>query len=163
MIFLPGNVPALKNNKVKTSKGIFSSPAVTEYIHTFGITKYSSSKKTVELYKTKKKLPKKLFKEYFKDLKIKENEPILLGFHFVRKTMHRFDFGNAIELIADLLTAHNIIEDDNANFFLPFPLMIDGNWYSYDKDKPGVYIKQIKKINYEYEDNAKILSGSSLS
>ena len=29
MIFIPGNVPSLKNSKVKTSRGIFSSPTVT--------------------------------------------------------------------------------------------------------------------------------------
>ena len=32
MIFIPHNVPSLKNSKVKTSKGIFASPTVSKYI-----------------------------------------------------------------------------------------------------------------------------------
>jgi len=38
------------------------------------------------------------------------------------------------------MTAHNFIEDDDMDNFLPYPLKIDGKAYSYDKENPGVLI-----------------------
>lgn len=67
--------------------------------------------------------------------------PIKIGFHFVRQTKHRFDFHNAVQIIADLMVAHDFIEDDDMDCFIPVPLKKNGRWYSYDKENPGVYIK----------------------
>lgn len=53
MSFIPGNVPSLKNSKVKTNKGIFPSKTVSKYLKSFGIISYSSEKK---LYLFKKPL-----------------------------------------------------------------------------------------------------------
>jgi hypothetical protein len=39
------------------------------------------------------------------------------------------------------MVAHDFIEDDDMSHFLPVPLKINGQWYSIDPDKPGVYIK----------------------
>ena len=50
MIFIPSNVPSLKNSKVKTSKGIFPSKTVTKYIRGLGIQSYNSRKKEVKGY-----------------------------------------------------------------------------------------------------------------
>ena len=38
------------------------------------------------------------------------------------------------------MVAFQIIEDDNMDCVLPFPMQIDGKWYSVDKDSPGAYI-----------------------
>ena len=46
-IFIPGNVPSLKNSKVKTGRGIFASPTVTKYLKSLGIQRFSSRKKEV--------------------------------------------------------------------------------------------------------------------
>ena len=51
LIFIPGNVPSLKNSKVKTSRGIFSSPTVNRFVRSLGIQSFSSSKKIVKGYK----------------------------------------------------------------------------------------------------------------
>ena len=32
MIFIPGNIPSLKNSKVKTARGIFSSPPLINFL-----------------------------------------------------------------------------------------------------------------------------------
>jgi len=78
--------------------------------------------------------------------------PVLIGFHFVRNTKHSFDFGNATEILFDLLTAHDIIPDDNVKYIFPSVMTIDGilpdkdnfrkhKWYNIDKENPGVYVK----------------------
>ena len=69
--------------------------------------------------------------------------PIEIGFHFVRKTKHKFDFNNANQIIADLLTAHGIIEDDNMDYFIPYAFKMNDKFYTIDKENPGVYL-QIK-------------------
>ncbi len=140
LVFIPGNVPSLKNSKIKTSRGIFSSKTVKKYLTNFGIQRYSSSKKEIIGYKTRPNI--------FQDeivpqiLKLLENKeaPYEFGFHFVRGTKHKFDFNNANQLIADLFVAHSVIEDDNMDYFLPYPLKINNKAYTIDKENPGVYV-----------------------
>ncbi len=38
------------------------------------------------------------------------------------------------------MVAFDIIEDDNMDCILPFPMKIDNKWYTVDKDNPGCYI-----------------------
>lgn len=70
-----------------------------------------------------------------------KNPPFKVGLHFVRNSKRRFDFNNANQIIADLIVAHNIIEDDDMDNYLPYPLEINGKHYTVDKESPGVYIK----------------------
>lgn len=153
MIFIPGNVPSSKNSKVKTSSGVFNSPAVSKYIRSIGIQAFSSSRKTVKGYVSKNR-PNifESFREDFEAMKEGKEYPLLIGFHQVRNSKRKFDFSNSIELIQDLLTAHDFIEDDNVEFVFPSIMSRDGelptpdnvrdiDWYSIDRDNPGVYIK----------------------
>lgn len=41
------------------------------------------------------------------------------------------------------MVAFDIIDDDNMDCVLPFPMEIDGKWHSVDKNKPGVWIAVI--------------------
>jgi chlorite dismutase len=138
MIFIPENVPSLKNSKIKTSKGIFPSKTVKKYLQKLGIQKYSVSKKEVVGYATRENLFIKKFKE--NNWKKPLNQAII-EFHFVRGSKHKFDFHNAVQILADLMVAHDLIEDDNMDYFIPFPMKKNNKWYSYDKKNPGVYIK----------------------
>lgn len=153
MIFIPGSVPSLKNSKVKTKRGIFSSPTVNKYIRKLGIQSFSSSKKLVKGYvdKTKPNLIEAV-REEFEKMKKGKGDPIFIGYHQVRKTKSLFDFSNSVELVQDLFTAHDFIEDDNVKYVFPIPMTIDGilptadnirtqKWYSVDKENPGVWIK----------------------
>jgi hypothetical protein len=153
LIFIPYNTPSLKNSKVKTKSGIFSSPTVNKYLRKLGIQSFSSSKKIVKGYvdKTKPNLIEAL-REQFLEMKKEKGDPIFIGYHQVRETNRLFDFSNSIEIIQDLFTAHNFIEDDNVKYVFPIPMGINGelpnesnireiNWYSVDKEKAGVYIK----------------------
>ena len=139
MIFIKGNVPSLKNSKVKTAHGIFASKTVKKYLMLLGIQKYSPSRKEVVGYVKRENLFENLRHEFESQLEGKK-EPFDVGFHFVRNSKRDFDFNNATQIIADLMVAHDIIEDDNMRFFLPYPLKINNNAYTVDKDNPGVYI-----------------------
>jgi len=150
LIFIPFNTPSLKNSKVKTSRGIFSSKTVKKYLGLLGIQSYSSSKRVVVGYKTRENKFEALIPEFKKMINGKEF-PILIGFHFVRESKRKFDFGNATEVIFDLLTAHKVIPDDNMFFVFPSVMSIDGvlptkeninnyEWHSIDKENPGVYV-----------------------
>ena len=134
--FIEGNVPSLKNSKIKTSRGIFPSKTVMKYLQKLGIKKYSSSKKEVEGYKTRTNS----FFDHIWDFPKDIEYPIQLGFHFVRDSQRDFDFNNATQIILDLLTAHKFIEDDSMKYIIPFAYKKNGNWYSIDKENPGVFI-----------------------
>ena len=139
LIFIPFNTPSLKNSKVKTSRGIFSSKTVKKYLNKLGIQAYSPSKKIVKGYVKKENLIELLRPKFEAVLEGKE-PPFDIGLHFVRDSKRAFDFNNASQIIADLLVAHNIIHDDNMNYFLPYPLKINNQAYTLDKENPGVYI-----------------------
>lgn len=141
-IFIPFNVASSKNSKVNTSKGSFHSKTVMKYLRSLGIQSYSTRDKTVKGYVKRANLFE-AYRNYF--IKNSSSIPVKIGFHFVRGTRHKADFHNLVQLLADLMVAHRFIEDDSMDFFLPFPLQIDGKWYSYDKDNPGVWIEILKK------------------
>jgi len=143
-IFIPGNTPSLKNSKVMSSRGIFHSKTVKKYLRSLGIQDFSSSKKEVKGYVRPPRLNvfKHICEGYFK-----QNEyPILLHAHFVRGTRHKCDFNNMTQIIADLLTAHDFIPDDDMDHLLFVPWYLEGQWYSYNKEKPGVYLKKMNSI-----------------
>jgi len=142
MIFIPGNVPSSKNSKIKTSRGIFHSKAVRRYLQELGVKSYSVTRKTVEDYKTRINIFKSFDNEFRQALN-NNTKPYKIGFHFVRKTRAKFDFHNMVQIIADLMVAHNFILDDDMDNFLPYPLEIEGKYYSLDKVNPGVIITLI--------------------
>ena len=83
MIFIPGNIPSLKNSKVKTARGIFSSPTVNKFIRSIGIQKFNSRKKEVKGYvdPTKPNQFEALRKEFMK-MKATTSDPIIIGSSF---------------------------------------------------------------------------------
>ena len=153
LIFIPGNVPSSKNSRINTKHGSFASKTVKAYLNSLGIQSYSSSKKIVKGYVTRENEFEKL-REQFEKALLNKGFPVLICFHFVRDSKRLFDFGNATEIIFDLLTAHDIIPDDNVSFIFPSIMTVDGilpneenirelEWYSINKECPGVLIKII--------------------
>ena len=143
MIFIPGNVPSLKNSKIATTIGkgknkrtiLLPSKTVKNYLQKMGIKKYHKNR--VENYAIRPNVFRLSVGDYFNNYP----KPAIVGFHFVRDSKRKFDFHNAVQIIADLLVAHSCIEDDNMDYFIPVPMRIDGNWYSVDKEKPGCWLK----------------------
>lgn len=140
-IFIKGNVPSLKNSKVKTSRGIFPSKTCMNYLRSLGIQSYSASKKQIKGYKTKPNLFLDSFTEEFLKCLKEAKKPIELGFYFIRDSKRDWDFNNCNQIILDLMTAHDFIVDDNVKYILPFPLKIDDKYYEINRDNPGVIIR----------------------
>lgn len=136
-IFIPGNVPSLKNSKIATSKGVFASKTVRKYLQALGVKSYSVRKRAVENYKTRPNL----FSEAVEPMLMLLNSaipPHLIGFHFVRGTKHKFDWINAVQIMADLLVVHRVIPEDDMTVFIPYAFPNpEGDYFSYDKKKPG--------------------------
>ena len=140
MVFIPYNTPSSKNSKVATSRGVFHSKTTGKYLSNLGVQSYSASRKEVKLYKTKPLIfPKNELMLMFENVKY----PCKIGVHFVRDKRNKFDFHNLVQVIFDLMVAFDIIEDDNMDCILPFPMEIDGKWYSVNKNKPGAWIPVI--------------------
>lgn len=118
--------------------GKYHSPTVKKWLRLYGISNYSPTRKTVDYFKRIK--PIYNFEEIVAPIKGHKDYPIKLGMHFVRGTRHMWDFNNATHVILDLMTAMEIIPDDSVKYMLPFPLEIDGEYWKYDKENPGVYI-----------------------
>ena len=146
MIFIPHNVPSLKNSKVATMVGkgpnkrkvILPSKTVKNYLKALGIKKYSP-KGGVECFKNRPNLFQESVGDYFRGVPT----PVAVKLFFIRNTRRKFDFHNAVQIIADLLVAHGYLEDDNMDCFIPMPMMSGGRWYWVDKNKPGVWLKRV--------------------
>lgn len=121
-IFIPGNVPSSKNNKVWTGKFLVWSKNAQKY-----------KKETKEYWEENKEVFKKLIKN--------KKTPLIIGFHLVRKSKHKYDFVNPVQTLQDLMVLYEYLEDDNTTIMFPVPLEIDGSYDSYDKENPGVFIK----------------------
>lgn len=142
LIFIPGNVPSSKNSRINTKHGSFASKTVKSYLNSLGIQSYSSSKKLVKGYVNKPNLIENLREDFLKQTSGKEL-PLEIGFHFVRDSKRKFDFHNIVQVVLDLLTAHDIIIDDNMDCVIPFALKIESKFYSVNKEQSGVWIKII--------------------
>jgi len=142
MVFIKGSIPSSKNSKVATSKGVFHSKTVGKFLREMGIQHYSVSRKEVTYYKTRPcAFPVKELKELVQHCgQSKIEYPVKFGIHFVRQTKSKFDFHNICQILFDLMVAFDIIEDDNMDCILPFPMQIDNKWYSVDKENPGAWI-----------------------
>lgn len=146
MVFIPGNTPSSKNSKIATSRGIFHSKYVKTYLKSLGIKKYSVTKRTIEYESgASNAFPLQDLKRLFNG----STKPAVVGIHFVRKDARKFDFHNISQIVFDLLVASGVLEDDNMDFVIPIPMILDNKYYSINKEAPGVYIKvfddEIKK------------------
>ena len=135
-IFIPGNVPSSKNSRVSCAKGSFHSKTVRKYLQNIGVKQFSA-RSGVENYKTRPNLFAEAVSSYFEAV----TYPVELGFHFVRGTRHKFDIINATQIICDLLVAHGYIVDDDTDHLIPSSYTINGKWYTYDRENPGVFLK----------------------
>ena len=125
LIFIKGNFPSFKNSKQYVGNGrMIMSETVQKYLKS-----YEHQWKTIP--------------HQFAN----ENYPMLVGFHFVRGTKHKFDFHNMVQGCADLMVKYGWIKDDNMDCFIPVVLKLNGKYYSYNKEEPGVLIKILNKEN----------------
>ena len=121
MIYIPGNVPSSKNSKQWTGRRLIDSKPTQRYREQTGI-----------LYK----MNKTDFHVMIQD----KNPPYYVTFKFIRDSKRRFDYHNAVQIIADMMVEYGWIEDDNADWFVPVFLP-----YEYKKNEGGVEINVMDK------------------
>lgn len=119
-IFIPGNVPSSKNSKTWTGRFLVSSKACQHY-----------ERDTKDYWKV-------MINEFLAMFFTKGQKSVKVGMYFVRKSKHRFDYINACQIIADLMTTNDWIEDDSAEFFTPVFL-----GFHHDTKNSGVYLVKL--------------------
>jgi hypothetical protein len=157
-IWIPGNVPSLKNSKeifqiYRTSSTCCKAPMLKTKVS--GDLRYFCSKcrkpqplkrpiitssKTIKTYKENS------MDNYFDNLYVwksltrKMNPPFILGIFHVRDSKRSFDYGNASEVILDAMTEMKYWEDDISDIVVPLHL-----GYIIDKTAPGVFLIPLEK------------------
>jgi len=134
-VWIPGNVASSKNSKIMIMKEDKKPLLINS--------------KTVEKYKKKTKLDWLEQKDAFRYLSEGMPLPMIIGFHFVRGTRHKYDWINILQLVQDLMVEYGWIEDDNIDFLIPIPFKMKGSYSSYDKEKPGCWIVPITQTILE--------------
>lgn len=119
-IWIPGNVPSLKNGKQIVGRGKFPR-LIPSKAHA------GYEKDTFLHYKDNKELFHKMIEGM--------DRPIAVKYYIVRKSKHRWDWTNAIDTAQDLIVKHGWVEDDSADIIYPQPV----GW-KYDKMNPGIFI-----------------------
>ena len=110
------------------------------YLQSLGIQKYSIKDKIVQGYKTRSNLFYEAVKPLF-EVKSMWQLPVFVRFYFVRDSKRKFDIINAQQIICDLLVAHRVIDDDDADNLIPAVEMRNGKCYHIDKAAPGVWLE----------------------
>lgn len=116
-IFIPNNVPSLKNSKQWTGNKLISSNLVLQY------------KKNTASY----------FLLYYRKWKemIKDKEfPLVIEFYFIRDSNRRFDYVNCVQLSLDMMVSYEWLPDDSTKYVIPD----FHKGYEINKDNPGVII-----------------------
>lgn len=128
-IFIPHNTPSSKNSKIMIMKE-GKKPLL---IHSKTVTKYIKKSKVDWLEQ----------KDAFRYLSEGTPLPLVVGFHFVRGTRHKYDWINIVQIVQDLMKEYEWIEDDNIEHLIPIPFKMKGSYSTYNKENPGVWIVPI--------------------
>lgn len=125
-LFLNGNVPSSKNSKRIVRAGKFPKLIWSKLALAYrGVTLEEMAR----------------VKSHWDELVKNTEDPLVVCFHFIRNSRRKFDFHNAVQTLSDLMVEAGWLEDDDMDHFLPVPLQINGNWYSLDKEAPGVILQ----------------------
>ncbi len=165
-IYIPGNVPSLKNSKQIFQMNTGKSHCCNAPYTKIAVKQYKCTKCNVVsgmLGKRATLVPSETHKKYkeattsyyikeakkFSEMVMNMHLPLYIGLYYIRSTERNFDFDNATSTVMDLITANQWIADDSANIILPVPL-----GYHVDKKHQGVIIVVTdKKPTYHYENS----------
>jgi len=139
-IFIPGNVPSLKNNKDIIQIPIKGARACPVCKHRKGRPMLTASKRHKK-YKKKTEWDWKSYRHEFHAMLTGYEKPFQVCIYFVRDSRRVFDFTNATDTVQDLMVEFGWLDDDNVTEMVPF---FAG--YRVNPARPGVYISVMKPI-----------------
>jgi len=122
-IFIPYNVPSLKNGKQ-----LFKNKHTGKY--------FIASSDPAQRYKHLACIYYRENKDKFKDMIYGLRFPLNIEFKFVRERKSRFDFINMAQIVCDMMVDYGWLPDDSYQYLVPYfnPIV------RFDKDNPGVII-----------------------
>lgn len=126
-VFIPGNVPSLKNSKrlVPVRGRTIPIPSKTHAAYVKTSTPHWIENKAAFKYMTEGKKP-----------------PYTINFYFVRNSKRLFDYDNAISTLQDMMISKDPpilwLPDDNCDWILPRP-----TGYEVNKETAGAWIEVI--------------------
>jgi hypothetical protein len=141
LIFIPGNVTSKKNSKQIWWKSGQMKGNVKAYRNGQPVTPFIHSSDANTKYEKDASWYYNVERSNFKKQSKGKNLPLIVGFHFIRSTKAKFDFGNMCQVILDLMQKHEWIENDHCDIILPIPLLINNSAYTVDKENAGIFIK----------------------
>lgn len=144
-IWIPGNVPSLKNSKQiffrYTDKPMNKSVRCT--MNGKPAVPFISSSKLVKEYQTATKRYYAAYRETFLKLINGMPAPYIVEFVFVRSSKRTFDFNNGNHICTDMMKAAEWFPDDDTTYILPIPKLTAPHFFINSKG-PGVWINLYK-------------------
>ena len=138
-IFIPGEVYSSKN-----SKRIFPKASAKYTGWTFrnkNVVPFITSSTAVNNYKSEIMRYYTAYRQNFLDMVRDKSYPLVVEFHFVRKTKSGWDFVNMCQLVLDMMVKAEWLKDDDVSVILPIPPLPPLKPFSVDKKNPGVFIR----------------------
>ena len=132
-IWIPENVPSLKNSKQIFYRSTQDGSKVPFISSSENAKKYQ--KNTAEYYRRYASV----FRSITKDIE----PPYYVQFVFVRSSRRKFDFNNANHMVTDMMAKYGWLEDDDTTLLLPVPKFTAPANYL-NPQKPGVWITVLK-------------------
>lgn len=141
VVFIPGHVPSSKNSKqafveARTEEDYVDGKFVQKQKFIPRITDNEQTKR----YRQESKQHWIENQPGFLQAIAGKPKPYRLEFHFVRKTRHKWDFGNICQILLDMMQEYAWVDNDDTTTVLPYPPE-SAPFFSYDKLNPGVYIR----------------------
>jgi ribosomal protein L37AE/L43A len=150
-VFIKGNTPSLKNSKeimqlftknsvchkaplYKNNDGVWYCTKCNQPAQRLTRPTLIASKTVLAFKKETEGLWLQNKPKWVEMRKDKPN-PFVIGFYFIRKSKHSFDYNNASHILLDLMTDYQYYVDDDMIHVIPEFL-----GYHYDKENPGAII-----------------------
>jgi hypothetical protein len=134
--WISGNVPSSKNSKRIVSKKLPNGKLLPFLI---------DSELAANYKKDKSFMYRQLRKDFLAEASPFISFPLHVGFYFVRDSKRDFDYHNALQIVADIMSKEGLIPDDNAREFVPVFVGTHVN-----REHPGVFFFVMSK---EYVDS----------
>lgn len=123
MIFIPGNVPSLKNSKRIVRRYDTNTPMIV-------------ASALVKKYQNQKFNYFNVYRREWKKMIEGKTAPLVISFYFIRDSKRIFDYGNASEVLLDMMKRMEWIKDDNMKEVIPH-----FKGFEVDPKNPGVRIE----------------------
>lgn len=127
-IYIPSNVPSLKN-----SKQIFENQKTGK--------KFITSSNYCKKYKKNTAIYYNTYRKRFLRMIEGKTPPYVIEFTFIRDKKQKWDFQNIVQMPLDMMQEYRWISDDDINTVLPIPPLPPKASHRFEKGNGGMEIR----------------------